>query len=392
MGLQAIQATNGTFLATYLDGMGTNPFWISVILSLDPITCILVVPLLNRWSDRTRSRWGRRLPFIVAGSLIAALSVAGIGLATQPLYVAVGMVLLYVGTSAVWGPYRALLAELVPAQRRTTATSLQGLGQGVGGLLAMGCGSLLLTWGPGRPFLLAAGVLIACGLATVTVIGRTADLAATPVKPAMGFAPFFRQAKDLHWLLAAQTCWWAAMSGVIGFAVLYVTHEILGIGAAGATTAANQQAVGVLILFAIVSMVATVPCGRLAARYGLARVLRWGMVVLFAGLTMGIWAADLTTLRIGITLCGLGFAAIQVIPLALFVELQPPGHEGSVMSLLSVFTDGPLMIGYLLEGWLIAQTGSYRVTFVVGAVFIAAAWLCLGRIRHAGRPILVQEV
>jgi MFS family permease len=303
------------------------------------------------------------------------------------------MVLLYVGTSAVWGPYRAALGEIVAADRHTATTGLQGLCQGIGTLVAMGGGGLLLAYGPGWPFRLAAVVLLACSVVSIAVMRRASAMAPVRQRPELHFATFFRQTKDLHWLLAAQTCWWAAMSGVIAFAVLFITHEILGIeqiGAAG-SRAGTQQAVGVLLLFAVVGMLSAVPCGRLATRFGKARVLRWGLLVLSAGLAIAVVATDLWTLRAGIVCCGMGFAAIQVIPLTLFTELQPKGHEGSVMALLGVFTDGPLMFGYLIEGWLIARTGNYRWPFILGTVLILAAWWCVGKLKTTGQVTVIAE-
>jgi MFS family permease len=392
LGLQAVQATNGAFLAPYLESLGTDPFWISVILSLDPITCIFAVPWLNGWSDRLNSRWGRRLPFIAVGLLLAAASMASIAVASGPGQIAAGMVLLYVGTSAVWGPYRATLGEIVAPERHTTATGLQGLCQGIGTLVAMGGGGLLLAYGPGWPFWQAALVLIIGGVITVGTMHRPARLVQVPPRPTTRFRDMFRQARDLHWLLAAQTCWWAAMSGVIAFAVLFVTHEILGIPhlSASAGHGATRQAVGILLLFAVVSMLAAIPCGRLANSLGKVRVLRWGLLVLLVGMIVALLATDLTSLRLGIVCCGIGFAAVQVIPLALYTELQPPGHEGAVMTLLGVFTDAPLMVGYLLEGWLIASTGSYRVPFALGSVLILAAWICLGRLRPASSTVVAE--
>jgi MFS family permease len=393
LGLQAIQATNGTFLAPLLAGIGTDPFWISVILSLDPITCLLVMPWLNRWSDLIGTRWGQRLPFIVAGVLVSVASLAWIAAAGSAARIAVGMVCLYVGTSAIWGPYRASLGEIVPMERHTTATGLIGLCQGLGSLMAMGGGGLLLAYGPATPYGLSAVMLLLCGVVSVAMMARVVPAPAKP-RPAMGFAAFFRQTRDLHWLLAAQTCWWAAMSGVIAFAVLFVTRDLLGssVATGNGSTAATQQAVGVLLLFAVVTMAAALPTGRLAARHGKTRVLRWGLVLLLLGLAITGLATDMLMLRTGIVCAGLGFAAVQVIPIALFAELQPPGHEGSVMSLLGMFTDGPLLIGYLIEGWLITQTGSYRVPYLLGAVMIAAAWFCIGRMRQTGQLVVVREV
>lgn len=387
LGLQAIQATNGAFLAPLLESMGTSPFRISVILSLDPITCLLVVPWVSVLSDRTAGRWGRRLPFIAVGVLLAAVGVAGIGLAGSPLAVAAAMVGLYVGQSAIWGPYRTTLGEVVPSERHTTATGLQGLCQGIGTLAAMGGGGWLLAYGPGRPFFLAAGLMLGCGAITVAVLSRATSAAPVRPRPLGGFLAYVGRSRDLQWLLAAQTCWWAAMAGVSAFVVLFITHDVLPTG----TVAGPRQAVGVLVLFAVVTMLAAVPTGLLATRFGRARILRGSLLLLALGFLWGTRATDLASLRLAMVLSGLGFAGLQVIPTTLFAELQLEGHEGAVMSLQGIFTDGPLMLGYLLTGWLIGLSGSYRVPFALGTGFAVVAWLCLGRLQTTGRALAVRQ-
>ncbi|MER3412311.1 MAG: hypothetical protein C4305_08480 [Thermoleophilia bacterium] len=88
-----------------------------VIGSLDDV-------LIGFWSDRTRSRWGRRIPFVVGGAPLWALFAfllftppADAGAAATAIYLFFTLELLNIFSSLAGGPYEALLPELASSNR-----------------------------------------------------------------------------------------------------------------------------------------------------------------------------------------------------------------------------------------------------------------------------------
>ena len=53
--------------------MGMNPFLVGLLMAIPRFIDALLDPLIGAWSDNTRSRWGRRKPFMVVGALGAGL-------------------------------------------------------------------------------------------------------------------------------------------------------------------------------------------------------------------------------------------------------------------------------------------------------------------------------
>ncbi len=117
----------------------------NTMLSFITITTLgvafVVQPLMGRWSDHTRSRWGRRAPFLVAGVIGASMAL-GLVAAAANLGLLVGAVILMaICTNTIQGPWHALIPDQVPpGQHGTTAgikTLLEATGA-VAGVIVVG--------------------------------------------------------------------------------------------------------------------------------------------------------------------------------------------------------------------------------------------------------------
>ncbi|HEY0302298.1 MAG TPA: MFS transporter, partial [Rhizomicrobium sp.] len=100
----------------YAETMGVPLALVGTISAATRLLHVVTDPLVGALSDRTRSRFGRRLPWIGAGSLVAML---GVALAFMPLvhsasagYLALCLLLIYTSTSLIQIPYYAWGAEL----------------------------------------------------------------------------------------------------------------------------------------------------------------------------------------------------------------------------------------------------------------------------------------
>ncbi len=128
-------------------------------------------PLVGHWSDRFRSRWGRRIPFIVWGAPVMALGFALLwmppqGLSTVALggYVVLALSLFFAGHTLSGRPYDALLPEITPDPRERTNLSAYRVAMGVGGAVVglVVSGVLIDRWG----FAVMGAALAALALVT----------------------------------------------------------------------------------------------------------------------------------------------------------------------------------------------------------------------------------
>src|SRR6185503_1580144 len=145
--LVLVQSQVAVLVPEELKGTG-----VGLVVGIGSIAGILVPPFMGAWSDRVRSRMGRRRPFMLVGTAVTLVALAGLAyfpfLPTGPLWGFTAAFWLYVGAyllanfsnNFATAPYSALLPDVVPVEQRGAASGWYGLmtllGTGVGVLLA----------------------------------------------------------------------------------------------------------------------------------------------------------------------------------------------------------------------------------------------------------------
>ncbi|MCA4131608.1 MFS transporter [Arthrobacter sp. M4] len=99
---------------------------------------IAASPLIGVWSDRFRSRLGRRTPFMIGGALLGLLGLTGIALAPTVLLVGVGWVFGLFGWAAAGQAILNLQADRIPEEQRGKISALSGLSAQVAPVLGIG--------------------------------------------------------------------------------------------------------------------------------------------------------------------------------------------------------------------------------------------------------------
>lgn len=160
-GVQFGWALQLSLLTPYVQQLGVPHMWASFIWLCGPISGLLVQPIVGYFSDRTKSRLGRRRPFIITGALFVATAVILIGFAAdlgykggdrldremKPRAVAIfviGFWILDVANNMLQGPCRALLADLSANDHRRMriANAFYSFFMAVGNVLGYAVGSI----------------------------------------------------------------------------------------------------------------------------------------------------------------------------------------------------------------------------------------------------------
>ncbi|CAI7917612.1 unnamed protein product, partial [Closterium sp. NIES-53] len=138
-GLQFGWALQLSLLTPYVQQLGIPHAWASYIWLCGPLSGLLVQPLIGHWSDSCRCPYGRRRPFIVAGSALVAVAAMLIAFSRdlgyalgdekvepgRPLVGAIvvfilGFWLLDLANNSLQGPCRALLADFTGTEGKRT--------------------------------------------------------------------------------------------------------------------------------------------------------------------------------------------------------------------------------------------------------------------------------
>lgn len=112
--------------------LGLNPSLIGMVLMISRIFDAFTDPIVGKWSDDTRSRWGRRRPFIFVGSFLTAGSFILIWLVPESwagqtqklfLYYLIAMLIFYFCATIQTVPYHTLGMEMTPDYNERTSVA-----------------------------------------------------------------------------------------------------------------------------------------------------------------------------------------------------------------------------------------------------------------------------
>ena len=128
------------------------------------ITAILGNLLAGALSDRTTSIFGRRRPWIIAGALLSALSLVLLGLASNILLVAIGVILFQFSINIDIASLAALVPDQVPLSQRATVSAFAGLALPVGTVIGLTLIAQVFNGAQLSYYVLAAALIIVLAL------------------------------------------------------------------------------------------------------------------------------------------------------------------------------------------------------------------------------------
>jgi len=367
-----------------LPGFGLNATQTGIIMTFDNIAALFLEPLTGAFSDHIHTRFGRRLPFLLAGMPVAALGMALIPLArSSPLTVFLACLIAMVIAMACWrAPLFALMADLTPSAGRSQANGILNLMSGLGGVLAFVVGSLLYAVYTPFPFWAAALIfLAACGLIWWKV--------GEPPHPAAGAS----QASPglFHHLKG----WFSAMSparrrstSFLALAVFFYMSGFYPIEAFfssyGVTVLKLSAANSGLVLSAayIAFILFAIPSGMLAARIGRKHTVFLGLI-LFAMALLAAFFTPIPAVLVGLmALGGLAWAMIDINAFPMVLD-SAPGADGAATGIYFIAATLAATAGPILNGWLIDLSGrNYSLIFLTGPVFFLFSFLFMLGVTH----------
>ena len=227
LGVSILWSVYNSYVPVFLEQrFALSALAIGFIMTLDNIAALYIQPLIGVISDNTRTRFGRRMPYILVGAPIAAIGFVLIpmmfGLAG--FIIAIGVTLLFM---ALWRtPVIALLGDLFPSEQRSKANGVINFMGGVGGILAYFGGGLLYGLNPGLPFWIGGALIV---IAIAVFFWRIKEPMDIPAPTREGYGQLNKVLPGLALLILAAILWFlgvpkvlAILTGLAGFAVFLI--------------------------------------------------------------------------------------------------------------------------------------------------------------------------
>ena len=404
-------------LVQHLVGRAHKGVGLSVLEGIGTVMAVVWQPMAGSISDRWRGPFGRRRPFILAGTIGDLVFLTGLALAGSYWVLAIFYFLLQTASNTAQGPYQGLLPDAVPVEQRGQASGYYGVANLLGILAGtVGAGYLLHQYGRFVAVESIALCLAITMLVTVTLVPDTARPTAGQFEsPWEAFRTTFaidlRRHADFAWLMGSRLLILMGVVGLQSFAFFYFA-DVFFPGDRRETTAATSLLLGLVVF---VALLVTFPAARLSDRIGRRNVVFGGGLVGAAAVTAVVFshyqllppalvAPVADALRVpelaaqavlfGIV-SGVGLGAFLSVDWAFITEVIPPAETGRFMGISNIATAGSGIIARLLAGGLLDHfnagprilglPGGYPVVFALFAVWMVAGALLVLKVREPRR-------
>ncbi|MBT2587759.1 MFS transporter [Arthrobacter sp. ISL-95] len=329
-------------------------------------------PLFGAFSDRTTSRFGRRVPWVLMGAVLGA--VALIALAGAPNVAAMTLLwcLVQAGANAMYAAITAAIPDRVPVPQRGTVGGLAAMGQTVGILIGAVIAAVVVGNFAAGYWLCAAALLAG----VVVYLFKNDDQQLPPSE-----RPPFKMARFLKGF-------WVSPKRYPDFAWAWLTRLLVSTGNHMVTlyllfflsdavrlkeTEGIDPSFGVLILtglYAVSVIVTSVLGGRLSDRMGKRKplVIASSVIIALASLILAFaptWIGGLT----GAVVLGIGFGAYLAVDFALITQVLPTGMDrGRDLGVINIANSLPQVIAPLIASPFVLYWGGYVSLYVAAAV------------------------
>jgi len=364
------------FATLYLhDFINVSNFMVGVAASLSHVISVILSPLAGTLSDNTWTPWGRRRPYILAGSILAALCVAAMP-HTLNYWVFLLLVSLFFTFSVAYQiPFYALIPEMSGEGRRGAYSTFTGLLRLLGAALVLGFGGWFWAKNPAWLFYLTAFVIVFT--AAITFISVREDRGGElPDQDKISIFKNFRRymrdlvsQKKILLFFAAQFFWWLGLGSLMPFATIML-KELYGVEVSELFRLGPGVIIGAVLLIG-----AIVAAGALGDRWGHRQIVTVGLVSLTIGSVIAFFFRDLTMFYVAALFVVVGAAPLFNEPFALLAELVPKGREGEFYGLDTISITLSQVPASLLGGAIIDAFGYTSVYLLVTSTSLIAILL-----------------
>ncbi len=385
-------------------------FWI-----VAPLTGLIVQPIIGHYSDRTWTRLGRRRPYFLTGALLASCGLvlmpnADMFTAFMPaLWVGAGMLMIMDASfNIAMEPFRALVADMLPADQRTLGFSIQTVLIGIGAVVGSWLPYALTNWfgisnqaAEGTvplnllfSFVIGAAILVLSILVTVI---WTKEYTPEQLREFAGeeeeteeesssllniFSDFAKMPKTMRQLSGVQFFSWFGLFGMWVFTTPAIANHIYHLPLNDTHSVVYQNAgdwVGILFgVYNAVSAVFAFFLPAIAYKMGRKRTHAISLIVGGLGLISVYFMPNENWLILSMVAIGIAWASILAMPYAILAGSIPPKKMGVYMGIFNFFIVLPQIINALIGGPVVKYFYDGKPIFAIvasGVSFLIAAAL-----------------
>ena len=386
-----------------------NETFSGAIMAADNVLALFLLPFFGTLSDRTRSRLGKRTPYILAGTAAAVILLNILPVLDNSYYaspstgkmaafvILLGLLLVAMGTYR--SPAVALMPDVTPKPLRSRANAIINLMGAVGGIIYLAVAAVMypnskvlgMEHVNYQPLFIVVSAIMIVSIAVMFSTIREPQLTAEN-QALEAQHPEWNLAEDdgsgnevlpqnvrrsLMFLLASIALWFIGYNGITTWFTTYV-DQVMGQGLGGASTCLLIATGGAIISY--------IPIGHIAHRIGRKKTIMIGIVLLAACFLGGFFLTTAfhsinAVMFIVFALVGFAWAAINVNSLPMVVEMCRGSDIGKFTGYYYTASMAAQVVTPILAGFLMRNV-SYKVLFPYAAFFVAMSFVTMTQVRH----------
>ena len=395
--------TNTFHLDEHLTGM---------IMAADNVLALFLLPLFGKLSDNTHTRIGKRMPYILGGTVVTALLLSvlpiidngtfegkeGFFYSLPSFVIILGIILFFM--SVYRSPAVALMPDITPKPLRSRGNAIINLMGAGGGIIYLGFAALTFPKSKTEGIehvdysllfvFMSIFMMVCIGIMALTV--NEPKLVAeneriekehpewdlTEKEASTGYnklpAPVL---KSMIFLLLSVALWYIGYNAVTTWFVTYI-DVIMGEGIGGASTCFLVANAGAIISY--------IPIGAAASKFGRKNLIYFGTLLLTASFALSYvltTTSESITLPMFITFASVGvaWAAISVNSLPMAVEMCKGADSGKYTGYYYAASMAGQVLTPILAGHFL-KTVSYKTLFIYAATFAFLSFITMHFVKH----------
>jgi MFS family permease len=395
-----------------------NETYSGAIMAADNVLALFLLPLFGSLSDKCETKIGKRMPFILFGTLAALILMNILPILDNSYYkaagsfkviafvVVLGLLLISMGTYR--SPAVALMPDVTPKPLRSKANAIINLMGAVGGIIYLGVAAVLypnskikgLEHVNYQILFIVVSTIMFTAVALLYLFVKEPKLTAANKKleeehpewnlaedDGSGNETLPKEVKrSLGFLLASIALWFIGYNAVTTWFTTYVS-VVMGQGLGGASTCLLVATAGAIVSY--------IPIGIIASKIGRKKTIMAGIILLSAMFAAGFVLTSVfdsinTIMFISFALVGLAWAAINVNSLPMVVEMCKGSDIGKFTGYYYTASMAAQIVTPILAGTLM-RVISYKILFIYAAFFVLCSFLTMTQVRHGDQKVEAKK-
>ena len=372
-----------------------------VVMALDNVLALFLLPFFGALSDKTTTKIGKRMPFIITGTAISSVCLIVLPLADRAknfsLFI-VGLGIVLLAMSIYRSPAVALMPDVTPKEFRSKGNAVINLMGAVGGIVMLITITFLVpselnpNYMPLFAFT-AFFMLICVAILFITIKepkilktmkqdvdtdvqeNSTANTGENKKLPKDVF-------RSLILILCSVFLWFMGYNAIT---TAFSKYAVTMWGMEGGEYAT------VLMVAQVAAILTYIPVGVISSKFGRKKTIQAGIILLATAFgTAALFKNFSSIILVLFAMAGIAWAFINVNSYPMVVEMSDGADVGKYTGYYYTFSMSAQIITPILSGAVMEYFG-YRFLFPYGALFVLASFFTMMLVKHGDHKPLLQK-